>query len=208
MATIRPIIQDLELMFKKANDRFFDGELPKPVITIIPDGGRSYGWFTPWKAWSESEQGYYEINISAEYLNLPIEQVIATMLHEMVHLYNHENGIKDTSRGSMYHNLKFKTESEKRGLNIEKDNKYGWTITTLNQDGLDFVNSLEQKDFALHRVNVNPTEESETKPKKKSSSRKYKCPMCDQSVRATKEIKLLCGECSSEDNLVVMELEE
>ena len=51
------------------------------------------------------------------------------MLHEMVHLYNIQRDIQDYSRGGTYHNKKFKTEAEKHMLRIEKDGRYGWTIT-------------------------------------------------------------------------------
>lgn len=34
-----------------------------------------------------------------------------------------------------------------------------------------------------------------TKTKKPSSTRKYVCPCCHQSVRATKAVNILCGDC-------------
>ena len=34
-----------------------------------------------------------------------------------------------------------------------------------------------------------------TKTKKPSSTRKYICPCCHQSVRATKAVNILCGDC-------------
>ncbi len=31
--------------------------------------------------------------------------------------------------------------------------------------------------------------------KKPSSTRKYTCPVCGQSIRATKEVNVICGDC-------------
>lgn len=58
------------------------------------------------------------------------EQVAETLLHEMVHLYNLQIGVQDTSRGGTYHNKKYKEAAEKHGLTVEKDAKYGWTKTS------------------------------------------------------------------------------
>lgn len=70
-----------------------------------------------------------EINIGAESLKRPVAEVIATLLHEMVHNYCHVNGIKDTSRSGTYHNKRFKEECEKRDLIITKANVIGFSIT-------------------------------------------------------------------------------
>ena len=81
MQSLQPVIKQLETLFSKFNDRFYDGKLPKPVITVSPDSTKgAYGWCTSWKAWTDKEnadmnEGYYEINLCAEYLSRPIELV-------------------------------------------------------------------------------------------------------------------------------------
>ena len=71
----------------------------------------------------------------------------------MVHLYNQENNIKDTSRGNTYHNKRFKQEAEKRGLIIDYDQRIGWSITTLNDEAKQFIDENINKDvFTLTRV--------------------------------------------------------
>ncbi len=69
-----------------------------------------------------------------ETIDRPIGEVAATMLHEMAHLYNLTHGIEDVSNNGYYHNKKFKETAEAHGLHIEKHDKYGWTITTLNAE--------------------------------------------------------------------------
>lgn len=200
--SVQPIVAKLEELFDVFNGRFFEGALQKPVITVSPDTSGAYGWVTTWKAWKlegSEDEGFYEINVCAEHLSRPFKNVCATLLHEMTHLHNLQNGIKDTSRGNSYHNAKFKEEAEKRGLFIEKSEKYGWSITTLNEEGDEFVTSLNFDGFQLYRQKMTKVE----KAKKKSSSRKYVCPYCDTIVRATKEVNITCTDCD-----VPFELEE
>ena len=78
----------LSRLYDYVNDKLFDNELEKPVITIQTDEkNKAYGWFTLKKVWKESEEdeGSYEINISAQYLNRPISAITATLIHEMCH---------------------------------------------------------------------------------------------------------------------------
>lgn len=198
--SLQPIIEKLENLFSKANDRFYNGELQKPVITVSPDSTKgAYGWCTAYKAWKnidskDDKDGFYEINICSEYLTRPFEQVVGTLLHEMVHLYNLQKGIQDTSRGGKYHNKKFKEIAEQHGLHIEKDSTYGWTITTLNDEGQEFVKSFADFKFELFRKKLPKI----GKTASKQSSRKYVCPCCGTIIRATKEVHVVCGDCDCE----------
>ena len=49
------------------------------------------------------------INIGAGTLARPIENVCATLLHEMCHYFSFVNGVQDCSRGNTYHNKRFKS---------------------------------------------------------------------------------------------------
>ena len=94
MLNISEIIAKAETMFDLFNDHFYGGEMIRPAITVSPDGGRgAYGWCTVYEIWQANGEAYREINICAEYINRPISDVAATMLHEMAHLYNLTHGI-------------------------------------------------------------------------------------------------------------------
>lgn len=144
-----------------------------------------------------------ELNIGAGTLDRPIEDVVATLLHEMTHLWNLQRGVQDCSRGGAYHNKRFKEAAEARGLSIGYDPRYGWTITEPTEALLDFIISQGWTDVHMGREEGctgkgpgKPTggRTTATGPKP-SSTRKLVCPKCRQSVRATKEVYIICGNC-------------
>ena len=124
----------------------------------------------------------------------------------MCHCLAAEKGIKDTSgSGNFYHNRKYKEIAESHGLCVEKHPKYGLTITS---PGLPLLNFIEEQGWqdlqmceAVSLWDVIGTlpkgagNGTATKTKKPSSTRKYICPCCHQSVRATKAVNILCGDC-------------
>lgn len=198
--SLKPVIEKLERLFSIMNERFYSGKLEKPIITVSPDTTKgAYGWCTSWKAWKKENEddendGYYEINICAEYLSRPFEQVAETLLHEMVHLFNLQQGIQDTSRSGTYHNKKFKEAAEQHGLICESSGKYGYSKTMLNGDAATFINQYQEKKFELFRKPI-----PKIKGKSKSqSSRKYVCPDCGCIIRATKEVHVICADCNVE----------
>lgn len=176
------------------NEQFFAGKLARPAITVSPDGGRgAYGWCSVQEIWDANGDKYREINLCAEYLDRPISELSATLLHEMSHLCNFTNGIRDTSTNGYYHNIKFKHTAETHGLRIEKDKKYGWTLTTLAPEAEAWiVEALGEHPLGVSRL---PEGIGKGKSKSKNRSIKYVCPCCGAIIRATKEVNTVCGEC-------------
>jgi len=195
------------------NKDYFNNELEDVTITIQKKAG-SFGHFSLDKVWKREDgqvvDRQHEINISAGYMARPIENIVATLMHECVHLYNFSIGVKDVSSNGVYHNRIFKKEAEKRGLIINKHPQYGWTLTTPSPMLIDWVKKNGLVDIPIYRedymVQVGGTggadgnkpigTDGAVKPvKKKCSTRKYVCPSCNLSVRATKEVFIICGNC-------------
>ena len=201
----------LNKVFDLLNDEFFESSLSRPTITI-QSTPKAYGHFSLREdTWISKLGGTHEINIGAGTLSRPIEEVAATLLHEMIHYYNYEHGIQDCSRGNTYHNKKFKEAAEAHGLIVEHSDKYGWSHTTPGDELLNVVLENGLRDILINRnefrgfqmpgtgTHSGNTSGIQTKP---SSSRKYRCPCCGMSVRATKNVNIACMDCDEQLLLV------
>ena len=194
-------LRRIEDMFRFWNETYYARALEEPVLSLIPDHrGRAYGWFTCYKPWKESKEkeGYYEINICADQLERTIEEITGTLLHEMAHLYNHMNGIQDTSRGGTYHNKKFKQTAEDHGLIIEQVPVIGWSKTKINDETKKIIKEKKFKPIRLKRSYQDSISPGKGNAKTKQSMRKYVCPCCGCIIRTTKEVHVLCIECDEE----------
>lgn len=201
----------LEKIFRRLNDNYFNGELEEPIITIAPTKN-AYGHITCSKIWKRNDDSAFEINISSYYIDRPIEEVVSTLLHEMVHEYNLMRGIQDCSRGGTYHNTKFRDKAESVDLHIEHDPRYGWTITSPTDKLLEFIISEGWEDISIGRdggygtytgtgsgnSTGGKTPTTPTVPKKQTSW-KYVCPSCGLIVRSTRDLtmKLGCIDCGT-----------
>lgn len=137
-------------VFKAVNEEYFENELEIPTITIQSTVG-AYGHVSVSKLWTNGETATHELNLSADYLNRPIENVVATLIHEGCHLYAMQKGIKDTSNRGVYHNKRFKELAEARGLHIERHPRYGWTLTEPTEETLDFCISHDFEDMVWYK---------------------------------------------------------
>ena len=199
-------VGQLEKMYNVLNLDKFGGALPVPVITVQSKPG-TYGHCSRARIWQRKEENTYEMNIAAEQLSAPIEEIIDTLLHEMVHLYCRENEIKEVSRGGKYHNKKFKELAEKVGLKCVDTGIHGWnTVGTGNDALIEYALEKGWNEIMLNRESVGARiripgagtahdGEPVREGKRPSSTRKLKCPCCGNSVRATKVVNIICGDC-------------
>lgn len=199
----------LEKLFRMLNHDFFGDRLTMPIITV-QSTPRAYGHISVYDAWQVKGSGAKELNIGAGTLFRPIEYTTATMLHEMCHLYNMDVlHVQDTSRGGTYHNKRFKGTAEMNGLICTHSNLYGWSDTSsvLSDTLLDWVLTNDIPEIQLYRdeltglriatgAKAGNSNTTPATPTAKGHSRKYTCPCCGNSARATKQINLICGDCT------------
>ena len=196
----------LNRIFDLLNQDFFEGTLSRPTITI-QSTPKAYGHFSLRDdTWISKRGAFHEINIGAGTLARPIEEVTATLLHEMVHYHNYILGIQDCSRGGTYHNRKFRDSAEAHGLIVDHHDKYGWTITSPSDALLQFCLDNDLSDILINRneyggCRVTGTGTHAPAPPpvttRTSSTRKYICPCCGNSVRATKNVNIGCLDCQA-----------
>lgn len=206
MNTTSTILEQLYKIFDNLNEHYFENKLPRAFIVITPEKSKTkavYGTFSP-ESWAKGEEvvdeygdkhvnieeSYHEISISSEYLARPLDQLCSTMCHEMVHMFCNINEIDDTSNGGVYHNKRFKSEAEKRGLIIDKNNVIGWSITSPTTEFTNFVNSIDLDKSVFEFFRNTKLAVSSPTPKKR-----YVCPVCGLEVQAKKGKNIICGDC-------------
>lgn len=212
-------VKYLGKLYDYVNGALFKNELTKPVITVqLDERNKTYGWWSVKKVWKWQDtapancaecatrddcKNYaecaklidceeHELNITAQFLNHPINQIAATLIHEMCHQYATINNIQDTSRSHIYHNKLFKKIAEIHGLKVEFVKTIGWSHTELTEDSEKLIAAFvsENPESIIYRAPVIKGGTVKT-----SSTRKYVCPVCGQSVRATKQVNIICADC-------------
>lgn len=186
----------LSKLYNYVNDELFKGELTRPVITVQTDTKNTfYGWFTLGKVWkeNESDEGEYEINMSAQFLDRPVMEIAGTLIHEMCHHWAKVHNLQDCSRSGHYHNKLFKKIAEEHGLKVERVQLIGWSRTSLTDETKELI-ELFLEHFPAHLIYHTPVVKGMRV--RTSSTRKYVCPCCGLSVRATKSVNIACIDCN------------
>lgn len=154
-------------------NRFCDEEMVKNAnvfITIQSSNKKNnlgHFWANRWDADTSKDATekviYHEININADQLNRPVEDILSTLLHELAHLYNNVLHIEDCN-AAQYHNKHFKKTAEKFGLIVDKFPGRGWALTSLNEDGYAAIAALEPDRSALSICRIAPEKAPKENP--------------------------------------------
>ncbi len=191
---ISEINKTIEDVAEKINKELFNGEIAPYVLTIQTQGRKkgTMGWAYTGNNWSAKKgSGYQELNICAEYL-MDAFQVYDTLVHELVHIWNAQNDIKDCS-GNGYHNLKFKSKAEEVGLIVEKGRR-GWANTRVEEDGV--ADKLYKKlKLKADTFNISRNADS-TKKKAPTKMKKWTCGCTN--VRCAVDLIAVCQNCFNE----------
>ena len=209
---VSQMINELENLFNALNSKFYRGSLNMPIISIqrpiTVKGYKVIAWFTndKWKTKYEGEERIPEIVFSGEDIQFAdIYDLCEYMLHEMVHYYNCILEIKEGD-----HNAAFRDTAESHGLICgDKDKKYGYAQTMLNEDTKKWIDDggLSFIDLDAFCVGIVPDVKKERKkdPVKKY---KYKCPICRKSFTIKQNIEGVCLDCNEPLVVQVIEPEE
>lgn len=198
----------LEKCFRLVNADLFDNKLPTPMITCVPTS-RAYAHITVYPVWDTKRGNKYELNISSAYLTTrPLEEMVASMIHEACHLLNIVHGVQDTSNNGVYHNKQFKRTAEEHGLIVTRSDKYGWSHTAPGDPVLQFVldHMDELREIEMNRsipqcqmVSIGTHSSNGgmvvTPTVTKGHSRKWVCPQCGTIIRSNKPVRVICADC-------------
>ena len=184
-------IEYLNALCGYLNVKYFGGALSRPVIVIVAEDKKS--GFTAKGVWQESkgESNSPELSIPASLLKESSQTIAERLLHLLCHRYAKENDLKETTRYGKYHNRVYKRIAETHGLTVTMAEKTGWSETKLSDE-----NALEG--FAVPKPDIYREPEIVPKRIRGTGARKYSCPICGKSVRATSEVRVLCMNCNEE----------
>lgn len=206
------LTNELEKAFNLLNADIFGGELPTPIITVIPTP-RAYAHYVPFDIWETKDCKKREINIASGTLDRPLENILASLVHEMVHMYNDVVlNEADTSNKGVYHNKVFKREAESHWLIVSRSERYGYSHTEPSEKLLEWVLEHDElREIEMCRANpLAPVKGVGARTGSfdgsitvgtallKSHHRKYICPCCGNSVRATKAVNIMCMDCNEQ----------
>lgn len=104
---------------------------PRATILVTRKTGNVAGHFTPSTPWVAGEEKFHEIMVSANYFTRGARAVLGTLLHEVAHSLDLQNGIQGVT-GDGYHNKKFKETAEALGLTITQAKGIGWSVTEVS----------------------------------------------------------------------------
>ena len=171
------------------NDKFFEGSLKTPVISFERTRVNTLGHFVIHR---NAFGLKWNININSLWADLPLVDILAIELHELVHLWQQELGKKKPkSQHNNYHNTEFREKAMSLGI---PSNEYGVTLYYRNP----FLSFLRE-----HGVDIKPRyfmegSDSVIRPKfGRSKLKKWSCG-CTRVRVAVADFKALCLKCGNE----------
>jgi predicted SprT family Zn-dependent metalloprotease len=202
----------LDAAYDHFNRELFGGKLPPCLITMQRHKG-AYGYFSGdrFASIDNPEEVTDEIALNpAHFASRTPTQTLSTLVHEMVHLWQHRDKKAKPSRNG-YHNKQWATKMREIGL-IPTDTGQpggrdtGQKVTHIIEDGGRFDKActayLATAPAILYHDRAGDGEAA-TRKKKAASKTKYTCPVCEMNAWAKPDARLICGDCSEE-----MEAEE
>lgn len=186
-------------VFNQAYDFFnrelFEGKLPTCLITMQRKS-KAKGYFCAERFEAREDQSHYVHEIALNphcFQGETDEEIISTLVHEMVHLWQQENG--KPSRGN-YHNSEWADKMEDIGLIPSNTGEEGGSRTGSGMSHYIDPNGryarlapafLEGKKLYYQD---RPVIKKQSKSKNKV---KYVCPKCSLKAWGKPDIELLCG---------------
>ena len=158
--------------------------IPDVVLVVGgPGRGQVHGHFAPkrWAIRDNDEESTHEIMLAGESFNRGGVATFGTLVHELAHAYCDANDIQDTSNRGRYHNANYKRVANEFGLEIEKVDTIGWSVTHVPDETVErykeHVDAIDAAIRAYRKVDyVSKT------PAKKPAKWFMACPECQDPV--------------------------
>lgn len=185
----------LQQAYDHFNKHIFDGTLPQCLITLSAEMRKAYGYYRhhPFKGTKKKDQIIDEIALNPfTFTGRTDEEIFSTLVHEMVHLWQHHFG---ESKTKTPHDKEWAAKMEEIGLHPSSTGAPGGKRTGrrvshyIVDDGAfdlaaqKFLGVIEWRGAPIQR---------EAKGSKRT---KYVCPSCDTNAYGKAGLNLICGDC-------------
>ncbi|MGH7154814.1 MAG: SprT-like domain-containing protein [Acetobacteraceae bacterium] len=205
----RETYDPLQLAYDTLNRALFDNSLPNCLITL-QRRKRTYGYFCGDRFGRADGTLTDEIALNpSHFRDRPQEEVLATLAHEMVHLWQHHFGKPGRGR---YHNIEWAEKMKSIGLQptstgkeggaeigdvmahmIVPDGLFDRAVKKMLAKGLVLSWTEQPERTAATGDEMDGDGDAET-PTKSGKRVKYVCPHGDMQAWARHDAKLVCGE--------------
>ena len=175
--------QDLYRFFDIFNEAFFNGKLTTPILSLDSARIRTGGTYRIGRN-GFGAKNY--ININRRHLDLPMVIVLAILLHEQIHQWQHE--ITKNYGKPPYHNVEFYKKADELGIPGNKRNKRCQLLGMKAP----FLTVCEAHGIDTNGVVIQPPPESEMKGQ--SKLKKWSCGCTNVRV-AVADFQAVCLKC-------------
>jgi len=202
----------IEKAYQYYNKQLFYSKLP-PCIFTIGEYGRAKGYMIRY-AWSVNEgEQVHQISLTKSLFDWDHISIFATLVHEMVHLWQAEYGKPSINN---YHNKEWGWKMKDVGLipsdtGAEGGEEVGEKVSHYIEEGGRFQQAFERmpKNYFPKTTpgRIRPKISGVTgkrgnvktplKPTKgRTNKLKYECPSCNQKAYGGKSLSIICGRCN------------
>jgi predicted SprT family Zn-dependent metalloprotease len=217
---MKAITQEEYKAFQRAYDYFnaelFGDSLPDTLITLQRNA-KTYGYLAADRFAGRANANIttHELALNPDHFGRTDEEILSTLVHEMVHLWQHAHG---TPPRKSYHDREWAAKMKEVGLHPSDTGQpggkeTGQTMTHYIVAGGPYAQAaakLKENGFELRwQSRIVDDKEKKTRKAKTASKTKYTCPSCGQNAWAKLGATLICGECydDGEGEIHVMEFE-
>jgi hypothetical protein len=203
---------EVQLAYDFFNRELFDGRLPPCFVTFQRKGSRVRGYFAPDRLGTADGRRAHEIALNPRHFKVrTFMEVMSTLVHEMVHLWQHLFGRKRSR--TAYHNREWSGEMLRLGLHPSRTGEPGGRMTGQQMThyiipgGRFEIAAIKLQAMlpALTWFDANAAQllpkglagtDLMAEPKRLSGRRTvYRCPVCRLRVESRSNAFIICGTC-------------
>ena len=181
------------------NEALFGDTLPGCLLNFSRKDKRVRGFYSP-DRWESGESKSDEISLNPDLLKRPLKEVMSTLVHEMVHLWQYDFG---TPGRAGYHNREWGDKMEVIGLVPSNTGqpggkRTGQQMTHVIVPGGPFDKAFSEMHDSCKLPWVSGSQVVANKATKVVSKIKYTCNGCGQNAWGKPALLVMCATCTDD----------